>query len=94
MFGSHCVQHFADAKRPTNAAWRRHLAERLELLAGRINAQDRQRLAVSAVTHNLAIRADDLSVTRAFRLYPDGTGDDGEGRTKFRAWKQSLLGRE
>ena len=42
----------------------------------------------------LAIRADDLSVTRAFRLYPDGNGDDGEGRTRFRAWKQSLLGRE
>ena len=42
----------------------------------------------------LAISADDLSVTRAFRLYPDGNGDDGEGRTRFRAWKQSLLGRE
>jgi hypothetical protein len=42
----------------------------------------------------LAIQADDLSVTRAFRLYPDGNGDDGEGRTRFRAWKQSLLGRE
>ena len=42
----------------------------------------------------LAVSADDLSVTRAFRLYPDGNGDDGEGRTRFRAWKQSLLGRE
>lgn len=42
----------------------------------------------------LAISADDLSVTRSFRLYPDGNGDDGEGRTRFRAWKQSLLGRE
>jgi hypothetical protein len=42
----------------------------------------------------LAVRADDLSVTRAFRLFPDGNGDDGEGRTRFRAWKEHLLGRE
>jgi hypothetical protein len=41
----------------------------------------------------LALRADDTSVTRAFRLFPDGTGDDGEGRTRFRAWKEHLLGR-
>jgi hypothetical protein len=42
----------------------------------------------------LALRRDDLSVTRAFRLFPDGNGDDGEGRTRFRAWKEHLLGRE
>lgn len=41
----------------------------------------------------LAVRADDVSVARAFRLFPDGTGDDGEGRTRFRAWKEHLLGR-
>jgi len=41
----------------------------------------------------LAVRADDLSVVRTFRLFPDGTGDDGEGRTRFRAWKEHLLGR-
>jgi len=50
--------------------------------------------ATGADARYLAIRADDLSVTREFRLFPDGTGDDGEGRTKFRAWKQSLLGRK
>lgn len=42
----------------------------------------------------LAVRADDLTVTRAFRLFPDGNGDDGEGRTRFRAWKQHLLGQD
>ena len=42
----------------------------------------------------LAVRADDLTVTRAFRLFPDGTGDDGDGRTRFRAWKEHLLGRD
>jgi hypothetical protein len=41
----------------------------------------------------LAIDADDLTVTRAFRLFPDGNGDDGEGRTRFREWKLHLLGR-
>ena len=41
----------------------------------------------------LAVRADDLAVQRAFRLFPDGTGDDGEGRSRFRAWKEHLLGR-
>ena len=41
----------------------------------------------------LAVRADDLAVVRTFRLFPDGTGDDGEGRTRFRAWKEHLLGR-
>lgn len=41
----------------------------------------------------LAVQADDLSVQRAFRLFPDGNGDDGEGRTRFRAWKEHLLGR-
>jgi hypothetical protein len=41
----------------------------------------------------LAVRADDLAVTRAFRLYADGSGDDGTGITRFREWKQALLGR-
>jgi len=40
----------------------------------------------------LALRADDLDDTRAFRLFPDGNGDDGAGITRFRAWKQALLG--
>ena len=42
----------------------------------------------------LAVDSADLSVSRAFRLYPDGNGDDGEGRTRFRAWKEHLLGRD
>ena len=42
----------------------------------------------------LAVQADDVTITRAFRLFPDGTGDDGEGRTRFRAWKEHLLGRD
>ena len=42
-------------------------------------------------------RADDLSIQHVFRLYPDNTGD-GEGpsgrrHTKFRPWKEDLLGR-
>ena len=41
----------------------------------------------------VAIDADDLTVQRTFHLFPDGTGDDGEGRTRFRAWKEHLLGR-
>ena len=41
----------------------------------------------------LAVRADDLDDTRAFRLFPDGTGADGTGITRFREWKQALLGR-
>jgi hypothetical protein len=32
-------------------------------------------------------------VTHAFRLYPDGNGDDGNGITRFREWKQALLRR-
>jgi hypothetical protein len=38
-----------------------------------------------------------VSVTHAFRLYPDGNGDgtgpSGERHTRFRAWKQDLLGK-
>jgi hypothetical protein len=41
----------------------------------------------------LAVRADDLDDARAFRLFPDGNGDDGTGITRFREWKQALLGR-
>jgi hypothetical protein len=41
----------------------------------------------------MAVLADDLAVQRTFRLFPDGTGDDGDGRTRFRAWKEHLLGR-
>ncbi len=43
----------------------------------------------------LAIRADDLSVQHAFRLFPDGSGDglgpSGARHERFRAWKEDLL---
>ena len=45
----------------------------------------------------LAIRADDLDVQHELRLFPDGTGDgvgpSGTRHTRFRAWKEDLLGR-
>jgi hypothetical protein len=44
----------------------------------------------------MAVRADDLSVHHTFRLFPDGsgegTGPSGEPHTRFRTWKQDLLG--
>jgi hypothetical protein len=44
----------------------------------------------------VAVRADDLSVRHVFRLFPDGsgegTGPSGESHTRFRTWKQDLLG--
>ena len=45
----------------------------------------------------LALRADDLGVQHAFRLFPDGNGDgagpSGTTHTRFRAWKEDLIGR-
>jgi hypothetical protein len=44
----------------------------------------------------VAVRADDLSVRHTFRLFPDGsgegTGPSGQQHTRFRTWKQDLLG--
>ena len=44
-----------------------------------------------------AAQADDLEAAVTLRLFPDGSGDglgpDGERYTRFRAWKESLLGR-
>jgi len=44
-----------------------------------------------------ACRADDIATRHTFRLYPDGggagAGPDGIPQTRFRAWKESLLGR-
>ena len=44
----------------------------------------------------MALRADDLSVRHTFRLFPDGSGEgagpSGEQHTRFRTWKQDLLG--
>jgi hypothetical protein len=44
----------------------------------------------------MALRADDLTVRHTFRLYADGRGEgqgpSGTVHTRFRAWKQDLLG--
>ena len=46
----------------------------------------------------LAVQADDLAVQHTFRLFPDGNGDgtgpSGDRHTRFRAWKQDLLGKD
>ena len=53
--------------------------------------------ATKADARYLALRADDLSETYTFRLFPDGRGEgagpDGVTYDRFRAWKESLLGR-
>lgn len=45
----------------------------------------------------VAVLSDDLSVHHEFRLFPDGSGDgtgpSGARHTRFRAWKEDLLGR-
>ena len=44
-----------------------------------------------------ACRADDPSTQHTFRLYPDNTGDgvgpSGRQHSRFRTWKEDLLGR-
>lgn len=44
-----------------------------------------------------ACRSDDLAVQHTFRLFPDnsgdGTGPSGAHHTRFRTWKEDLLGR-
>ena len=87
-------------------AWIEAPAELLQLgsdLPGQPEAEYKRRIgdwllwragpATGGDARYLAIRGDDLSDTRTFRLFPDGNGDDGEGRTRFREWKQHLLGR-
>jgi hypothetical protein len=45
-----------------------------------------------------AVRADRLDDTSTFRLFPDGSGDgvgpSGARHTRFRTWKEDLLGRD
>jgi hypothetical protein len=42
----------------------------------------------------VVVRADDLEVAHAFRLFPDGAGEglgpSGTAHTRFRAWKEDL----
>jgi hypothetical protein len=46
----------------------------------------------------LAIDADNLEHQHTFRLFPDGSGDgigpSGTTHTRFRTWKEDLLGRK
>ncbi|MFT5202973.1 MAG: hypothetical protein ACI9C1_002370 [Candidatus Aldehydirespiratoraceae bacterium] len=54
--------------------------------------------AVKADARYIAVHSADLTLHHEFRLFPDGTGDgagpSGERHTRFRAWKEDLLGRE
>jgi hypothetical protein len=54
--------------------------------------------ATGADARYVAVAADDLAVHHTFRLFPDGTGDgtgpSGTRHTRFRAWKEDLLGRD
>lgn len=54
--------------------------------------------ASGADARYLAVDADDLGRTSTFRLFPDGNGEgigpSGRSHTRFRSWKQDLLGRD
>ena len=53
--------------------------------------------AVGGDARYWAADAEDLAVQQTFRLFPDGSGDgagpSGSRHTRFRAWKEDLLGR-
>ena len=53
--------------------------------------------AVKADARYLAIDAEDLSRQFTFRLFPDGTGEgigpSGTTHSRFRTWKEDLIGR-
>jgi hypothetical protein len=70
--------------RPT-ATYKRRIGRWLLWRAGPANHGD---------ARYLALDADDLTRTAAFRLIPDGTGHgrgpDGSEHTRFRTWKESL----
>ena len=91
-------------------AWVEAPADLLELgsdLPGRPVAEYKRRIgpwllwragpATKADARYMALRADDLSETYTFRLFPDGRGEgvgpDGVTYDRFRGWKESLLGR-
>ncbi len=54
--------------------------------------------ASGADARYLAVDSTDLTHQMVFRLFPDGNGDgrgpSGATHTRFRAWKEDLLGRE
>ena len=53
--------------------------------------------AVDADARYWAARRDDLTAQCTFRLFPDGSGDGtgpaGRHHSRFRSWKEDLLGR-
>jgi len=53
--------------------------------------------AARADARYVAVAADNLDEQYTFRLYPDGSGEgvsaDGRVHTRFRTWKEGLLGR-
>jgi len=53
--------------------------------------------AARADARYVAVAADNLDDQYTFRLYPDGSGEgvsaDGRVHTRFRTWKEGLLGR-
>ena len=53
--------------------------------------------AARADARYVAVAADNLDEQYTFRLYPDGSGEgvsaDGLVHTRFRTWKEGLLGR-
>jgi hypothetical protein len=75
------------ADRPT-ATYKRRIGTWLLWRAGPASGGDARYWAADA---------DDLSRQAVFRLFPDGTGDgsgpSGRHHTRFRTWKEDLLGR-
>lgn len=72
---------------PVSINYKRRIGDWLLWRAGR---------ATRAHARYVAIRSDDLTAHWVFRLWPDGTGSgigpSGETHTRFRTWKQDLLG--
>ncbi len=70
------------------AAYKRRIGEWLLWRAGPASGGD---------ARYWACRRDDLGVQHTFRLFPDGSGDgtgpSGTHHTRFRTWKEDLLGR-
>ncbi len=73
--------------RPT-ATYKRRIGEWLLWRAGPATGGD---------ARYWACRRDDLTTQQVFRLFPDNTGDghgpSGRHHTRFRTWKEDLLGR-
>ena len=79
----------ADLPGAPTATYKRRIAEWLLWRAGPASGGDARYWAADA---------DDLGRQCTFRLFPDGSGDgtgpSGARHTRFRTWKEDLLGRE